>query len=235
VYAYIFASYLNRSISIMMKKLFTIFAGSIILFSSCNKESIKGSGAVITEARSLPTFSEIQVNGDADLNVVYGAGQEVSVTGYQNLLPVYETKMVGTVLYLQFKPNYYRIRNNNIKVKIVVPALTYLRLNGSGNIIASNFRTGSDLNAAINGSGNILLQDSKYFKANYTINGSGNITASTTEAAEAAAEIHGSGNIRLKVSEKLTANIAGSGNVDYWGNPVTMSTQISGSGKVNKK
>ena len=100
-----------------MKKFFTILGCSLILLSSCNKETIKGGGAVISENRIVPAFAEIQINGDGEATVVYGLTQEVTVTGYENLLPVYETKMLGSVLQLQFKPNNYRIRNNNIKVR----------------------------------------------------------------------------------------------------------------------
>ena len=218
-----------------MKKFFTTLGCSLILLSSCNKETIKGGGAIISENRTVPAFTEIQINGDGEATVVYGLTQEVTVTGYENLLPVYETKMLGSVLQLQFKPNNYRIRNNNIKVRITVPSLSNLRINGSGNISAANFANGNTLTTYINGSGNIVVKDSKYINASYIINGSGEITATTTEAKQAAAEIHGSGNIRLKVANKLDANISGSGTIDYWGNPTTVNTQVSGSGKINKQ
>ena len=218
-----------------MKIVNSLLFCSITLFTACNKETIKGGGAVISENRTVPAFTEIQLNGDADASVVAGPVQQVTVNGYENLLPVYETKIIGTTLHLGFKPNYYNVRNNNIKVTIVVPDLTFIRTNGSGNFIAKNFMNGNNFSAYINGSGNIDVKDSKFQKVTYNVNGSGNIHANTTEAIEAQAEIHGSGNILLRVTGKLTANIAGSGNIDYWGNPATTSTQVNGSGRISKK
>ena len=217
-----------------MKKLTTILTCAILL-GACTKETITGGGAVITENRNVPVFTEVQLNGEGEATILYGTTQEVSVTGYENLLLVYETKMVGTALHLQFKPDDYRIRNNNIKVNIKVPSLSYIRVNGSGKVLAGNFATGDNLSAYINGSGNMQVKDSKYNKVSYVINGSGGIVANTTEAKEANAEIHGSGKILLNVLNKLDANISGSGDIDYWGNPAAVNTQVSGSGKITKK
>lgn len=159
----------------------------------------------------------------------------MTVTGYQNLLPVYETKVQGNTLYLQFRPDIYNVRNNNIKVNIQLPLLAYMRINGSGKINATGFANGDLLTGAINGSGDIFIGDSKYNKVTYTVNGSGNIKAASTTSTEAEAQISGSGNIELAVSNKLKASISGSGNIIYWGNPVTVETQVSGSGKITKR
>ena len=217
-----------------MKKLTTILACTILL-GACTKETIRGGGAIITENRNVPVFTEVQLSGEGEATILYGTTQQVLVTGYENLLPVYETKMMGTTLHLQFKPDDYRIRNNNIKVNITVPSLSYIRVNGSGKVLAGNFTRGDILSAYINGSGNMQVKDGKYNNVNYVINGSGDIVANTTEAKEANAEIHGSGRILLHVLNKLDANISGSGDIDYWGNPGAVNIQVSGSGKITKK
>ena len=200
-----------------MKKLLLIMTGGIFLLSSCNKESIRGNGAVNTENRTVGAFTDIELGGDADLTIGYGTTQQVTVTGYQNLLPVYETKVQGNTLYLQFRSDIYNVRNNNIKVNIQLPVLAYVRINGSGKINATGFASGDLLTASINGSGDIFIADSKYNKVTYTVNGSGNIKAASNITTEA------------------EARISGSGNINYWGNPVTVETQVSGSGRINKK
>jgi hypothetical protein len=218
-----------------MKQTIQLITISIVLLTACNKESIRGTGAVITENRNVPAFTAIEIDGDANATVSYGPQQQVSVTGYQNLLPVYETKLVGTTLHLGFKSNYYNVRNNNIRVAIVVPALSYLRTNGSGNIVATGFANGDLLSAFINGSGDITVENCKYNRATYEVNGSGNINGSSTELREAEATIHGSGDIKLTVTNKLKAEIYGSGNIDYWGNPGDVDSNVSGSGSINRK
>lgn len=141
----------------------------------------------------------------------------------------------ANTLYLQFKSGIFNVQNNNIRVDIVLPDLAQMRINGAGQFVAANFLNGDKMTAFINGSGNILINDSKYNNAEYTVNGTGEIMAATTCAEEAQAQIVGSGKISIKVSNKLVANIPGSGNISFWGNPASVETQVSGSGKILKK
>lgn len=199
------------------------------------KETIKGGGTVISETRQLAPFTGVRIHGSDEVNITFGPMQQVTVTGYENLLPIYETTLIGGILNLQFRPDLYNVRNSNIKVNITMPALDLLTTNGSGKMLAENFKNGDALTASIGGSGNIYVKNCKYRTVTYRINGSGNIKAATTESDEAVAEISGAGNIELKVNKKLKAFISGSGNVNYWGNPLTIISQVSGSGVISKK
>lgn len=207
---------------------------AVVFLAACNKESLRGNGAVVSEERTVPAFTQVQLEGDGELTISYGTTQKVTVSAYQNLLPVYETKIVAGVLYLGFKPG-YSIRNNNVRVEIEVPELTYMRINGSGKITANNFIQGGEMLAYINGSGDLLLGNCKFSQVLYSVNGSGSIVANTSETNDADVEIHGSGKILLRVAGKLDVSIAGSGTVDYWGNPLEVNSQVSGSGRINKK
>src|ERR671912_494723 len=140
---------------------------AVIFLAACNKESMRGEGAVISEERTVPSFTQVQLDGDGEVTITYGPTQKVSVSGYQNLLPVYETRIVAGVLHLGFKPG-YSIRNNNMRVVIEVPQLTYMRINGSGKITANNFIQGGGMLAYINGSGDLLLGDCKFNQVLYS-------------------------------------------------------------------
>ncbi len=217
-----------------MKGILIVLVCSITLFSSCNKETVRGKGAIITETRALPAFTNVELGGGGEAAINYGVAYNVTLTGYQNLLPIYETKVAGSTLYLQFKPNVYNVKNNNIKAIVTLPALAGMRINGSGKMEAKNF-VNTDLTASINGSGYIFIGNSQYNTASYSINGSGKIDAGSTEVAEANAHISGSGDIELKAVIKLKATISGSGNIVYLGNPATVETQVSGSGKITRR
>lgn len=216
-----------------MKKVLTILTVCITLLSSCGKEIIRGGGSIGTETRALPVFSNVELEGSGEAIINYGAASNITLTGYQNLLTLYETKVVGNTLYLKFKPD-ISVRDNNIKASITLPALSGIRMNGSGKMEAKNF-INTSLKASINGSGTIFIGDSQFSTATYSINGSGVIEAASTAIEEASAHIAGSGDINLKVSIKLKATISGSGNINYWGNPATTETQVTGSGKITKK
>jgi len=128
----------------------------------------------------------------------------------------------------------YDAKNNNIKAIVTLPALSGLRINGSGKMQAGNF-ININLTASINGSGYIFIGNSQYNTASYSINGSGDIDAGSTKVEEANAHISGSGNIELKANIKLKATIVGSGSIFYLGNPTTVETQVSGSGKIIRR
>ena len=205
-----------------------------ILFSACSKESIKGSGAVRTEVRSVNGFTRVSLEGGGIATIVQGNTQEVKVTGYENLLPIYKSYVANGTLVLKFDEDYYNVRNNNIQVEIVVPQIEEVSINGSGDLSFKNF-TGTTMDATINGSGRITGEASTYSTVHLSINGSGNLRARGVQSQNASADISGSGNIDVTCLQKLVARISGSGSINYWGSPTDVDTQISGSGKVLKK
>lgn len=217
-----------------MKKMGFLLLSAMLLFSSCTK-SIRGTGSTITETRNVAAFSSVQLEGGAEVEIMQGNVQAVTVSGYENLVPIFLTQVTNGNLVLRFEDPYYNVRRNNIKVTIAVPDLLAVRSNGSGQINISNFLNKNTFSASINGSGNITVNNSSYNKMVLDINGLGNIKAYGCTADDTEAEIHGSGNIEITCVNKIKAHIYGSGNIDYRGNPVATDVQISGSGRVRKR
>jgi hypothetical protein len=83
----------------------------------------------------------------------------------------------------------------------------------------------------ISGSGNIQLTGSIQEVSSH-IRGSGKMKAKECKIAQLSADIGGSGSVEATVTDKIVANIRGSGNVKYKGKPTTINTSVSGSGKV---
>ena len=205
----------------------------LVLFASCTK-TITGEGPITTQNRQVNTFTKIKINGSGDVEVVPSNNQQVIITGYTNLLDVYESKVVNGELQLGFESR-KNIRNDNIKVRIEIPDIKGVNINGSGDILINGFLQGTDLNALINGSGRIKIQSSAFNSASYNINGSGDIFAAAIPSKTTEASITGSGFIELNCTQNLKVRISGSGTVDYYGNPPTTDIAISGSGVVRKK
>ena len=216
-----------------MMKSIGILLMAVITMVACSKESIRGSGRTLTETRSVAPFTGVRQEGSANVNITYGTQQTVEITGYENLLPIYETNVQNETLVLKFRNDQYNVRNNNITVNITMPALSNIALNGSGEYRIKNF-TGSNISAEINGSGEVYAENCVYDKTVFRVNGSGHIKAAQIESKESDVEINGSGNIDITCSEKLKAIIHGSGQVNYWGTP-SVTVDISGSGSVRKQ
>lgn len=217
-----------------MKKILSAATVLIIILSSCTK-SITGSGIVVTENRQVAAFTRVRLEGDAQVQIIQGNTQKITVSGYDNLVPIFETYVSNGLVTLRFETGYYNIHRNNINVLIEMPDLPEVRSSGSGDITILNFLNSPLLNAGINGSGNIIIEGSSFDKVVLSVNGSGNIKAVNAQIKEAEADVNGSGDIELSCSQKLTAHISGSGNINYYGNPAIADIRVSGSGKVRKR
>ncbi|MBL0883555.1 MAG: DUF2807 domain-containing protein [Chitinophagaceae bacterium] len=205
----------------------------LLLFTSCTK-SITGEGPTSTQIRQVNTFNKIKINGSGDVEVVPSNNQQVIISGYNNLLEIYESKVVNGELQLGFEPR-KNIRNDNIKVRIEIPDIRGVNINGSGDILINGFLQGTELGALINGSGRIRIQSSAFNRTAYYINGSGDIFAAAIPSRTSEATITGSGFIELNCTQNLKVRISGSGTIDYYGNPPSTDISISGSGVVRKK
>jgi len=207
---------------------------SAFVFSSCSKVRLKGEGSILSETRQLENFTTIEANGSTEIEVIASNSNSVIVTGYQNLVPAYDTKVKGDRLVLEYKREYINVRNNNIKVTVYTTNADAVRLNGSGDVrIGSNLKA-SSMDIDLNGSGKVYFGNNDFETAYYSISGSGEINARGASAKNVTAKISGSGDMDVTATNSLTAKISGSGTIDYWGNPAVVETEISGSGKVRK-
>ena len=211
-----------------------LLVGVIILSQSCTK-SLTGSGAIVTESRQATDFKSIRINGSGEVVIQEGATQKITVSGYENLVPLYRTQTDNGVLVLGFQSDYHQINRNNIKVQIEVPSLDAVMINGSGDILVQQFGYADSLSASINGSGKIRIQCTGYNQLHYEINGSGDILAATTVGKTSESVIHGSGRIEVNSTQKMQARIYGSGTILYYGSPANTDIVVSGSGNTIKK
>jgi len=105
-----------------------------------------------------------------------------------------------------------------------------LGITGSGNLIADSLLC-NNLSVNITGSGNTKLTGASN-RSSFTIAGSGNIRAFDYLVQELTSQVSGSGNIEALVYDKLDAKIAGSGDIRYKGNPQSVNSSVTGSGKI---
>lgn len=217
-----------------MKKLLSIAVLSTVLLSSCYKTRLKGEGSIVEDSRNVSSFYTLQSDGSTDVQIYASKTNKVVVSGYQNLVPVFETNVSGDKLTLKFKEKYINVRNNNIKVTVYTTNLNMVRINGSGNITIGDSLASKTMQAEINGSGNMYFGKNLFNEMDLHVNGSGNINAYQAAGKTVTANISGSGNIKTTVLETLNAKISGSGDIEYSGNPTSVNINTSGSGKVRK-
>ena len=218
----------------MKKFQFFLVALAVVAVVSCKKDSIRGTGPVVTRTLSIAGFSSVEAHYDIDAVITYGNIPEVKVTGYENLLDILEPELDNGVLKLKYSKQYNNIRNGNVRFEIIIPRIERAGIYGSGDIKVKGFLTGNQFTAGIYGSGGITVENSNYEEATLDIYGSGKIETQGLQVKNALVNVYGSGNSYISVSEKLITKIFGSGDVYYWGSPVVEITQ-NGSGRVVKR
>lgn len=233
-------------------QIFILIAIAAILLQSCEK--LVGEGPVVTETRTTPGFTGVELKVPGKLYYTPGSTYKVELQSQQNILNEIETIMSGNDLLIRFRHNNTNLKSGeDIVVKIASPAVSKLEVHGSGDIESKTTFNPASLRLAVNGSGSIRITDLETNLLDAEISGSGkiNMIEGLTEnqslrisgsghldfgnfiAKKTTARISGSGSIKVNTAETLEVNISGSGSVLYRGNP-TVTSSVSGSGSVSK-
>lgn len=222
---------------------------SIILFSSCNKDYIKGSGNVITEKRSSNNFTDVEIYGPFEVQLIPDSIPGIEISAEDNIISTIETGVKDNSLYVRLQSSVNLRTHLPIKVYVHNPTFQRTKFNGSGiltnkdtlrtalfkyevngSALADLVLNVDNLFITVNGSGATNLSGSSR-NLNGTINGSGDVNAWNLPAPVADITINGSGAFRVLVSEQLTARIHGSGNIHFKGD-ADLIADIKGSGQI---
>jgi hypothetical protein len=209
-----------------------------------------GSGEVITEARTVEGFDEIDLRGMGEVRITVDGTETLTIEAEDNLIDDLTSDVRGSTLVLGMdRP----IRpTEDIVFTVTMKALNGVEISGSGSVIVSEFSTedftvevsGSgaadisaiaarDIFARISGSGTITMVGDTG-GLDLSISGSGAFNGEALEADTGDVDISGSGSATVNVSETLEVDVSGSGNVDYIGDP-SVSVNTSGSGNVTRR
>jgi hypothetical protein len=106
-------------------------------------------------------------------------------------------------------------------------------INGSGDVEASGLQL-ETCSLNVLGSGDVELKG-RTAQLTARVLGSGDLEAGGLAAVSVSVSNTGSGDMTIHAIDKLEATLAGSGDLDYTGNPVILKVSASGSGEVYKK
>lgn len=188
-----------------------------------------GSGVERTEVRPVVDFKKIRVEGSADVIATIGSTTSLSVTGDDNLIPYVTTVVEGGVLVVDMKPGSYHWRHG-LRVEVTTPTLENVSIDGSADVNVNGLSGGS-FGVDISGSGS-LRGFGSVDKLTVSVSGSGDLRLYDVVAREVHVTISGSGDAQVHATDTLIAEVSGSGDIRYRGNPRNPRLSISGSGSV---
>jgi Putative auto-transporter adhesin, head GIN domain len=223
-----------------------VMAAAVI--TSCGKK-VEGSGNVVSETRTVPAFTDIEMSGSYNLVLTHDSVQKVVVKTDDNIMSDVKTRVDDGELEIYFDCKNCNYEPTFMTVYISSPNIDDVDLSGSGNISSTNtlianepeynLSGSGDIDISVNankvetklsGSGNITLAGSSP-QSQHRISGSGKIAALNLDSDNVTVNISGSGDAFVNANTTLNATISGSGNVRYTGSP-EVTTNISGSGNV---
>lgn len=231
-----------------MKHLFYTAAALVLLLSAC-KETIHGDGPLVKQTRTPGEFAKLELDIPAHITYIVADSVSMTIASEQNIIDNIITEVDGRTL--EIKSDKDLEPSRPIEIIMTIRTLEGITLNGSGKIRGINTLSGKEIRLNINGSGDIAGRfdfrmirteingsgdaqlQGKCEEQRIDINGSGNYCAEGRQSDVCMVEISGSGDADVNVMTKLSADVVGSGNVRYAGEP-SISTNVTGSGEVKK-
>ncbi|MES1215618.1 MAG: head GIN domain-containing protein [Bacteroidota bacterium] len=142
-----------------------LFSGSLliaaILFTGLahaqKKESIEGSGNVITKQIAVQPFDALTAGGVFNVILQQGSKEEVKIEAEDNLQPLFEVKNEGSALKISFKRDVNLKHAKKMNVYVTFKNLKSLNLSSVGNITATGSLKFDDLQLENSSVGNVDL------------------------------------------------------------------------------
>jgi hypothetical protein len=207
-----------------------VLIATVAMLTACSVTT--GSGNVVSESRTVSGFTKVDLSGAGDVIIEQNGTEALTIEAEDNLIPKLTSEVVNGTLRLGEKSNLTIHLTKPVTYRVSMKDVSGLMISGSGTVTASTI-TAPSLAVDLSGSGKITVGGTVE-QQDLKISGSGEYRAKDLQTKVASAEISGSGNATVTVSDKLDAQLSGSGQLTYYGNPPQVTREVSGSGRVTK-
>jgi hypothetical protein len=204
-----------------------------IAVSACGV-SVAEDGKHEGRSRDVAPFSRIEVRGSTEVTVGHGRRAALRVEGGTNRVDDLRTWVEGATLVVEQEDTSGTIDIGGDPARVVAraPEVEAVRIDGSAKVVLRDLH-GQRFGASIHGSGEVRA-GGQVERLRTRVDGSGTLRLAALRAGDAAVAIFGSGSADLGATERLHAQIDGSANVTYAGEPAIVEN-ISGSGRIERR
>lgn len=211
-------------------------------------DEVIGSGDEVTEDRDVSGFEAVRLEGVGAVAVTEGDGFSVEVAADDNLLDRITTEVEAGTLVIGVERGFTIVPRAGVTVTVVLPELTGLGVSGAGDvdagpIEAEAFEIGvsgagsvtidelvaGELDVSLSGVGGVRIDGGEVADQSVTLSGVGDYSAPGMMSETADVANSGVGSIEVWSTDRLVADISGTGDVRYRGSPTT-EVSISGLG-----
>ena len=214
-----------------------LFLLPVLFIAGCtnhlsNPDQIVGSGKLISQSRSLPVYSGIQVTGIAKVVVTQDSLQSLRIEADDNIVDRVTTGVNNGLLVIGLQQGSY----SNITVNVFASMKTIDRLEAVG---TADFATSGPIHTEsitcrITGAGTMTLTGTATSQTT-ELTGTGDIHNFGLVSNRCAATITGVGSLEVNVTQQLDAIVSGTGSIVYAGNPGVVNKTVVGIGSVRPR
>jgi hypothetical protein len=220
---------MNRSVGLRL--VLPVVATIILAACDSHVTSIRGSGMLVTEHRDVEPFDEIAIQGGLPVSVTVNAGasHELSVTIDGNLIELVDQRVVGGTLTIRALEPFRQSRRAVITVS--TPELRAISASGGSDVTVTGVTVqqfsiqssgGADIHAS--GTAGTLTADAS---------GGAELHLRDLHVVEATLVASGGADIYATVTQAVEATATGGADIRVYGDPLQVSVESSGGGKVD--
>jgi hypothetical protein len=203
---------------------------------------ITPSDTVIRETREASGFTGVDMGTFGKVVLIQGEVESLVVSGSDNLVPLVETYVRDGILYIKPIEEFYVVsftEENMLTFTVTAREIDSMTISGIGDLEMESLTTPSltvlvsgggylqinqlttdDLTIALSGTGTVELAG-EAAQANIDMPGLGDVNMADLKIQTANVKLSGMGGATLWVTDQLTGEISGVGDVSYYGSPKT--------------
>jgi hypothetical protein len=214
----------------MNKTTIAFLTGLLLVAAGCRWGGIMGNGHIVTDARPVSDFSEIEAGGGFEIEWRNGP-PSLSITADENLLRYIESQNIDHRLRLHTHASIWS--SHVLKVAISSPTRSGAKLTGAARLTANQL-SGHSFAIESTGAAKVSL-DGTVDELVTDMTGASKLEAGSLKTKTAEISSTGASHAEVAVSDTLKVSITGAGKVIYSGNPPTIEKRISGAGSIRHK
>jgi len=206
---------------------------ALLALSGCG-EYEKHVGPMTSETREVGDFESIALRGSAQLQITVGQPASLTIEGNEEAVQSLETEVDGDTLRIRTKRKEWMLPggSSQLVLKVTVPKLEELKLEGGNDVKLSGFNGGATT-IAIEGAANVKA-NGRLDELTVQMEGAGHADLRELVATDATVTVDGVGSVYVNSTESLDATMNGVGAILYSGTPRHVNTSMRGVGTISK-
>lgn len=183
------------------------------------------------DKKDLSGFSKIEIMGPFNTEISVGKDFSVKVEADEKILQNVKTEIEDDTLKIYMQGN--NSFQSNISVKISMPNLEKIEVNGASKVSAANIK-GESLEVKANGASTIKVEGSVQNLDAEAV-GASTIDAENLKTESAEVNSIGASTVTVSPSNSLNAEAVGASTIIYAGEPTEVKQESSGASSIKKK